>query len=234
MQENLENREELQIDLREIFYLFRQRLWIILLCAVLGGTMMYFYTKNTVVPQYSAASKIYIFSDTQISGLGGVSLSSELTQDFILLATSRPVMEEVISELNLNMTSGALAGCVSVSNPEDSHLLIINVLSTDPVLAKDIANTMAEVVARRVAEIMKTDEPNIMEEAIVPTMPVDSGLSRNVILGVMAGAVIVMGVVLLLYILDDTIKDEEDVEKYLKLRTLTAFSQKNKRTRGAA
>lgn len=233
MQEQVGNHEELEIDLREIIELLRQRLWIIVLCAVIGASAMFVYMKNFVVPQYSATSKMYIFSETQLTSMN-VSLSTSLTVDFIEVAKSRPVMEEVIEDLGLNMSSSALASCVNVTNPEDSHLLIINVTTTDPVLSKDIANSMTSVVAKRVAEIMAADEPNVMEEAIVPGGPVDSGLRRNVVLGGLAGAVLVILGILLLYVLDDTVKDEDDVEKYLGVRALAAFPKKNKKSKGVA
>ena len=232
MQEYKERNEEFEIDLMEIFHLIKHRIWLIILCGVIGASAMFVYTKNFVVPQYSATSKIYIFSDAQISSLN-IALSSTLTQDFILLAQSRPVMEDVIADLDLNMSSGALAGCVNVSNPEDSHLLIVNVVMTDPVLAKDVANSMAKVIAIKVAEIMETDEPNIMEEAIVPAGAIDSGMNRNVILGALIGMIAVIGITLLMYLLDDTLKDEEDVEKYLGYRTLAAFPQKTRKSKGA-
>lgn len=232
MQENKERNEEFEIDLMEIFHLIKHRIWLIILCGVIGASAMFVYTKNFVVPQYSATSKIYIFSDAQISSLN-IALSSTLTQDFILLAQSRPVMEDVIADLDLNMSSGALAGCVNVSNPEDSHLLIVNVVMTDPVLAKDVANSMAKVIAVKVAEIMETDEPNIMEEAIVPAGAIDSGMNRNVILGALVGMIAVVAITLLMYLLDDTLKDEEDIEKYLGYRTLAAFPQKARKSKGA-
>ena len=91
MQERVENHEELEIDLREILYLLKQRLWIIILCIVIGASAMFVYTKMFVVPQYSATSKMYIFSETQLTSMN-VSLSSSLTVDFIEVAKSRPVM----------------------------------------------------------------------------------------------------------------------------------------------
>lgn len=233
MQEQMEKREDLEIDLREIIDLIRQRLWIIILCALIGACSMLVYTKNFVVPQYSATSKMYIFSETQLTSMN-VSLSTSLTVDFIEVAKSRPVMEEVIDELGLKMSSSALASCVNVTNPEDSHLLIIKITTTDPILSKDIANSMTSVVAKRVAEIMAADEPNVMEEAIVPSGPVDSGLKRNVLLGGLAGAALVIVVILLLYVLDDTVKDEDDVEKYLGVRALAAFPKKVKKNKGMA
>ena len=231
MQERIDKQEEMEIDLREVLYLIRQKLWIIIVCAVVGGAAMWLYTTNYVVPQYAATSKMYIFSETQLTSMN-VSLSSSLTVDFIEVAKSRPVMEEVIEELDLNMSSSELLSCISVSNPEDSHLLIITATTTDPVLSKDIANSMSGAVSKRVAEIMAADEPNIMEEAIVPGKPVDSGLKRNVMMGTLAGAAFVILAILLLYILDDTVKDEEDIEKYLGIKALAAFPKKRKRGKG--
>lgn len=234
MQEQIIKQEEQEIDLREIFYLMKRKLWLILLCAVVGATLMFLYTKSHTVPMYAATSKIYIFSDTQLSSVG-INLTSELTVDFIHLANSRPVMEDVIYDLGLeDWTSSQLANCINVSNPEDSHLLIIDVTTTNPELSKDVANSMAKVVARRVAEVMNADEPSIMEEAIVPAGAVDSGLKRKTLLGGLVGAILVIGVIFLLYILDDTVKDEDDVEKYLGLRTLAAFPRRSKKNRSAA
>lgn len=234
MQEQIIKQEEQEIDLREIFYLMKRKVWLILLCTVVGAVLMFAYTKNHTVPMYESTSKLYIFSDTQLSS-AGISLTSELTLDFIHLANSRPVMEDVIADLELtDWTSSQLARCVTVSNPEDSHLLIIDVKTTNPELSKDVANSMAKVVARRVAEIMNADEPSIMEEAIVPSGAVDSGIKRKTLLGGLVGAILVIGMIFLLYILDDTIKDEDDVEKYLGLRTLASFPKRSRKKRGVA
>ena len=80
-------------------------------------------------------------------------------------------MENVIEELNLDTTYEDLVKTISISNPADTRILKISVENPDAELAKDIANAMANATADRVAEVMSTDKPSIVEEAVISEYP---------------------------------------------------------------
>ena len=88
--------------------------WLIVLCGIIGAGALGVYTKFFVTPQYSASSTIYILSSTtNVSGSGiSLSLSEQLTADFLLLAKSRPVLEEAAEKVGDGVTSEMLAGSV--------------------------------------------------------------------------------------------------------------------------
>lgn len=232
-EQQLENQDEIQIDLVEIIHVMLHKLWVIVLCAAVGALSTGIYTKVFVTPQYSTAATIYILSNNaSVSGVNlNLSLSEQLTADFMLLAKSRPVVEQVIEELGVDMTYGQLAGNVRVENPSGSHMMRVIATNPNPELAKDIANTMADVVSTRIAEVMNTDKPNIMEEAVVPGRQSSPNLRKNVMVGGLVGAGLAIGALLLLYLLDDTIKTEDDVKKYLGVNTLAAFPEQKKAKR---
>ena len=46
-------------------------------------------------------------------------------------------------------------------------------------------------------------------------------MSKNILLGLLAGLVLSAGVVVLMTVMNDTIKSEDDIEKYLGLSTLS-------------
>lgn len=233
MQEQYENQEEGQIDLLEIIHAILRKWWLIVLCFLIGVGAMGSYTKFLVTPQYSASSTMYILSSTTTISGGGVSLalSERLAADFLILAKSRPVLEEVAEKVGDGVTAGMLAGSVSVANPEGSHLLKLTVTNADPKLAKEIANTMAEVVADQIAVVMDTDEPNLLESAVEPAAPISPNLTKNAMMGGLIGAALAVAAIILLYMLDDTVKDEEDVKRYLGVNTLAAFPERRKKKR---
>ena len=99
----------------------------------------------------------------------------------------------------------------------------MTVENEDPNLAKEIANAMAEVTAERVAYIMATDKPKIVEEAVTPVKPSSPSTMKNTALGGIMGAVLAMGIIVIIYLMNDTIQTEEDVRKYLDLNTLAAL-----------
>ena len=221
-----DNREddEMEIDLVEVFQLMLKRWWLIIGCAVVFAAAAFGYTKLFVTPQYEASSMIYILSKTtSISSALDLQLGKQLTVDFETLATSRPVVEKVIDELGLDTEYETLVGSITISNPTDTQILKISARNPDPVLARDISNAMSDATAEQIAAVMVTDKPSTVEEAVVPRYPVSPNVKKNTLIAGLAGALLVMAIILLNYLLDDRIKSEEDIVKYLELNALASI-----------
>ena len=212
------------IDLMELGLVLLHH-WVFLLVGLLiGAVLAGSYTVFRVTPLYRASSTIYIFNKTtSITSLSDIQLGSQLTVDFQIIAKSREVMEAVIEDLDLNMSTGALSGQVSVENPTDSHMLRITVTNPDPQLACKIANSLADILRQQVADVMNTDKPSTVERAVVPSSPSSPNVRRNVEIGALVGLAVVLVILVLRYLLDDTIATEEDVQKYLGLNTLASI-----------
>ena len=236
MGKELQN-DEMVIDLLELFYVLMNKLWIIILCGVVGAVVAFSGTKLLITPQYTASSMIYILSETtSITSLADIQLGASLAEDFIVIGKSRPVIERVIRQLDLETNYEELASTISIVNKTDTHILTISVTNPDPELAADISNTLAENIKEQIADIMGTEEPNTVEEAVVPTKPSSPSTMKNTLMGGALGALLVSAVIILLHLLDDTIKNEEDVKKYLGLNTLAAIplEKRSKKSGNAA
>lgn len=235
MEENARRIDDAEIDLLEIAHVLWQKIWAIILCFVVGAVLVGGYTKMMITPQYTATSMIYILGQTtSISSITELQVSSALTADFTIMAKSRAVINGVIKEMNLDMSYDELKSSVNVSNPTDSHILQIEVTNPDPKIAKDISNAMANAVADNVASVMVTDKPSIAEKAVTPKSPSSPNLMKNTAMGGLVGAVIAMGILVVRYLMDDTIKTEEDVRKYLQINTLASVSLEKKRRKKTA
>lgn len=213
-----DDREDV-IDLMELFHALLRRWYLILICGFLGAAAAFGYTKIRIVPQYEASSMIYILEASDIN----LSLSKQLTVDFATLAKSRPVVEKVIDELELNATYEQLVSTITIANPSDTSILKISVRNPDPELACEISNAMSDATAERVASVMMTDKPSKVEDAVVPQYPISPNVKKNVMMGGMFGIVVMAGILVVMYLLDDRIKSEEDIERYLGLTTLASI-----------
>ncbi len=230
MEERIKDTEMGEIDLLEVANVIWQKIWAVIMCFVIGAVLFGGYTKMMVTPQYTATSMIYILGrTTSISSIDELQLSSALTADFTIMAKSRAVINGVIKEMDLNMTYDQLKNSVNITNPSDSHILQIEVTNPDPKLAKDISNTMANAVAENIASVMVTDKPSIAEKAVTPGAPSSPNLMKNIAMGGLVGAALAVGLIVLGYVMDDTIKTEEDVRKYLQINTLASVSLEKKR-----
>lgn len=219
-----QNEKEIEIDLAEIFHLLLRKLAVIILCGVMGAIVAGVGTKVFITPQYESTSALYILpTETESVSMQDMQVGSWLTKDFQELAMSRPVIESVIDTLHLDMDYGTLKNMLTVENPEETRFLKIKVRCSDPKQAQDIAEEMSLSVAKHVVKIMDMEEPSIAEQASKPENPVSPSLPKNIVLGGLLGAILAAAVVVIRFLMDDTIKDEEDVKKYLDLNVLAAL-----------
>ena len=215
--------DTIEIDLKEIFYALWHRILIILLAGILGGVIAGAYTKYMMTPVYTSSSMLLVLTkETTLSSLADLQIGSQLTNDYSVMTTSRPVLEEVIDNLNLQMDYEELERMITISNPEDTRILEISVEHPTPQMAMQIVNELSEVASEFIGDNMEVVPPKIIEEGIVPTEKTSPSTMRNTLLGILAGLFISGGIVVLMTVLNDSIKNEDDVEKYLGLSTLAS------------
>ena len=216
--------EELEIDLLEVFSVLWSRAWLILLCLVIGASAAFIYTKAFVTPQYKSKSMIYVFAQTSDqTTYSDLQIGSQLVVDLKTIATTREVVEVPIKELHLDYSYEQLVKKITIGNPTNSRLISITVTDPDARKAAAISNSLANALRYRIAEVMNTDTPALVETAVIPTNPSSPSLKKNVAIGGLLAAVLICGVIIVSYLLDDTIKSEEDVEKYLGKNVLAVF-----------
>ena len=216
--------DEIEIDLKELFYVIKRKLWIILLTGIVGAVGFGLFTAMVMKPVYTSSTMLYIVNKTTtLTSLTDLQLGTQLTKDYKVLVTSRPVTGQVITNLDLNLSHEQLVKKIKVDNPTDTRILTISVEDTDPYMAKSIADEFASVASARMAEIMDSAPPNIVEEAYLPTQKTKPSITKNTMIGGLAVVFLAGAIILVLFVMNDAIKTPEDVEKYLGLNTLATI-----------
>ena len=213
--------EEIEIDLLDLFYLIRSRLWIIILSAIILASGVGLISSFLITPLYTSTTKLYILTkSTSITSLADIQMGTQLTQDYMVLIKSRPVVTQVIDNLELDMTYEELTDIITVSNPSNTRILAIQAEYPDAFVAKQIVDEFAAVSVNQIAKIMDTEEPTIVEEGYASPTPSSPNTVKNAIIGGLIGAFLAAGIIIALHLMNDTIKTSEDIEKYLGISTL--------------
>lgn len=216
--------DEIEIDLMELFYALKKRILVILAVMVLGAVIAGAYTKLLVTPMYSATSTMLVLTkETTLSSLADLQIGSQLTQDYSMLLKTRTVMQDVVDNLNLDMTYKQLESSITINYPEDTRIMEITVTNADPELAKKIVDEVAKVGSEFIGDQMEVIPPKIVEDGEVPTSPDSPSMKKNIMLGALAGLVLAGGIVIILTLMDDTLKSEDDIEKHLGISTLASI-----------
>ncbi len=220
----MKNRDDvLEINLGELFAILMGRTFLIISAGVFFALAGLFVSKFVLHPVYESTTKIYILNkeENQTVTYSDVQISTQLTQDYAELIKSRRVLEEVIQRLHLTETEYEdLYDVLRVETPADTRIVAITVKDKDPLMAMKIANCIREVASEHITDVMDIDAINVAETANVPTTKASPSVIRWTVISGFLGAVVVAFFSILGYLLDDTIKSNDDVERYLGVSTL--------------
>lgn len=214
--------EVIEIDLLEVFHVLLEKAWLIICMSLFVAAGCFAVSSYLIAPVYESTTKIYILnkSDSAAITYSDVQMGTQLTKDYAELINSRYVLEEVIKTLPLAMEYDELLDMVSVSTPSDTRIVAITVKDTSPVNAMEIANCIREVASEHIQNVMDIEAVNVVEAANMPTKKAGPSIAKWTLIGCVIGFMLTCMIILIRYLLDDTIKSSEDVEKYLGLSTL--------------
>ena len=217
--------EETEIDLIDLAWALLDKIHYIVLCFLIGAVIMNAYSYFLVRPTYKSTAKMYVVSASKNSvvDLDALNIGTSLTADYEQLMLSYPVLEQVINKLNLDMDSDTLAKMITLENPTDTRILNINVVSTDPKSARDIANTLMDVSVDYLPKTMSTNAPNVAQKAKLADHKNGPSYTKYTVIGALAGAFLYCMYLVVKYLMDDTIHTADDMEKYFDIVPLAVI-----------
>ena len=225
---NFEN-EEIEIDLTELFWLLLKKAWVICAVAVACVLAVMAYGKWKMHPVYVSTSSIVVINQREEANSEGYySQSTELTDDYSEVLTSRKVIEPVIANLGLNRTYEALSGSISVTIPEETRVIEIAVSDADPVMAQRIAEQIQKVGIAAIEDLLEVYSAKPLDEANLPTASVGGVSKKLLILAFLGGACLAGGVIVVMFLMDSSVKTPEHVRRFLKSVVLGEVSAKTK------
>ncbi len=211
-----------EINLFILLKHLQKKVWVIVAITVIFAVLGLLISMLLITPEYTASTRIYVLHRKSENSVAASDFQSSnyIVYDYKELITGRNVTQEVIKQLGLRMSSGALSQKISVSSPQNTRILHISVTDTDPLRAQQLANTVREVAAAQLKDIMQVDSVTTIYEAGVPSSPSGPNSVRNAILAGILGFTLTVGIYIVIFIVDDRIRTEEDAERYLGLSIL--------------
>lgn len=222
MDQELQNTDEIEIDLQELFIILWHKLGVILFSGFALALVTMAVTQVAVTPQYDSITKIVVLARQDVNTLtsGDMQTSTQLTKDYAELIKSRTVVESVIAKLDLDLKFKEMLKKIEVTTASDTRIVSIRVRDEDPYEASEIANAIRDAAADHIQKVMDTEAVNVVDAANVPDEQATPSVMRNGVIAGVLGCLLAAAVIFVLYLLNDTIKTPEDVEHYLGLSTL--------------
>ena len=226
-----------ELDLKEIVSMFWEKKILIIvltiICMIVGGIYSYFM----MTPEYTATTTIVLTKTEEVASSSTGNATESITQTDVLLnqnlvstyseiIKSNNVLRQVISNLDtLNLNENELRNSVEVTAKEDTEVIEISVVNTNPENATLIANEISRVFADTVSDIYKINNVYILDAAEEPTAPSNINHVRFIIISAAVGIILSCGYVVIRNLFDNTTKKKEEIENMLEVPVLVSLDK---------
>ncbi|WP_049484066.1 Wzz/FepE/Etk N-terminal domain-containing protein [Streptococcus parasanguinis] len=221
---NNQENQAVEIDVFAMLKTLWKRKFSIVLVALVFAIAAFGYSAFLAKKEYQSTSRIYVVSrqnqDNNALTNSDLQAGSYLVKDYREIILSQNVLSQAIEELKLDLTPAELSKKISVSVPTDTRILSITAKDGDPKEAARIANGLRNVAAEKIIAVTKVSDVTTLDEAEVPQSPSSPNIRRNVLLGFIAGAGLMVVLMVVVEVLDDRVKRPEDIEELMGLTLL--------------
>lgn len=233
-----------ELDLKELFEIFWQKKLQVVLIVAIFFVIGVIYTFGFVTPRYSASTTLALAQSSVNNNAESAITSTDLTMNSKLVSTyselvkSKLVLRQVKSNLNMNIDEDAIKNNIKVSSVKDTELIEITVTTREAEYSAKLANEIANVFTEKIKEIYKINNVQVIDKAEIDNEPSNINHKKDIVMFLLIGAVIAVVYVLLVNMLDTTVKTAEEVEKEFKVPVLASIpiydseQQNNKRKGG--
>lgn len=220
------------ISLQELLGTLRKRLGLIMIITLaavsIAAAISYFY----ITPVYQATTQFIVNKSSNDQTINNTEIQTNLSliESYREIIKSPRILDIVRDELDIDMSAGQLASKITVENSNNSQVVSLKVQDPDPFLAADIANKTTEVFQREVLVIFRVDnvQPLAQAEVSKNQSPVSPKPMLNIAIAAVVGLMAGVGLAFLLEYFDNTVKTEQDVEKYLEAPVLGVITRIDK------
>lgn len=217
-----------KIDLIRLIQALMKRIWMVVLAGIIGGVVSYGWTEHSTVPMYQASAMFYANNAISVGGTStefaskiSLGTAKDLIESYVVILNTRETLNDVIDYAGLNYSYGQLKGMLSASSVSGTEIFQITVTSTSPEEAEVIANAIVEIWPKRISTIIEGTSIKVVERAIVPTYAIGVNTASSALKGAVVAAVLVAGLIVLIQLMDVTIRSVTDIEQICQYPILT-------------
>lgn len=229
MDEKLLNNDEIEIDLPRLAGALVKRSWLIGIVAVLCAVVTFLGTLLFVTPQYQSTAMFYVNNSSLSISEAALSISSSdlsvsrgLVKSYIVILKTRGTLNDVIDYSGVDRTYSQLKGMIAAAPVDSTEIFEVVVTSEDPEEAERISEAIAHILPKRISSIIEGTSAKVVDYAVLPTKAASPNYTKNTMIGFVFGMLLSAAIILFNALLDNTIRNEEDITSTVKYPVLTA------------
>lgn len=239
-----DEKDTIEIDLLSLAQAIWKRIWLVLASVVMGAVAAFLVAAFLITPLFKSKAMLYVNNSSISVGstsfsisTGELSAAQSLVKTYIVIMQSRQTLNAVIEQADLPYTYDELKEMISAASVNNTEIFEIVATSTDPEEAELIVNTISNILPDKIADIVEGSSVRVVDYGVVPVYPVSPNVTRFALVGFLLGGVLSVGVIILLELLNNSIRSEDYLIQTYDLPVLAvvpAMTRKSRRKTSSA
>lgn len=215
-----------ELNLQEILYAVLNKIWLVILAAIIGGMGMFIYTSKFVTPMYRTSITMYVNNSSKLMdkeeiieyiASSDLATSERLVTTYVTILQSdkvlEPVCESIEEEHDLRVSPALVRGCMSAGAINETEVFRVTISHPNPKVATIIANTIADVSPDVIGEVVEGSSTKVIDRAKQPTAPYSPNVTQNTMLGIVGGILVAIIIIGATVLMDVRVRSEEDLAR---------------------
>ncbi|WPC43279.1 YveK family protein [Clostridium sp. JS66] len=214
--------EEISLDLHEFSHIIRKRIKLILLITTLSTVVAGILSYCVIKPMYESKATIVVgktnasLGDKSKYEFNDIMMYQNLVKTYAEIGKSEIVAEKASSRLD-NISSKNILGSITITPVANTQLIQFKAYNSNPQTAYLMLNAVCNSFMQEAERIYPGQNVQIMDGAEIPEKPIKPKKRLNVVIAFFIGLMASVGVSFLLEYMNNTLKTEQDINKYLGL-----------------
>lgn len=218
------------MELNDYLRLLRKKWYIVVIVTAICAALGSIYSLYFVEPVYESSIPVIIGSvqqqksgsaqNSNTQSYNDIMMYQKLVKTYCEFVKTRIVVEDAINNSGIKTTYEDAIDMISAVAQNDTEFLKISVKSPNKFEAALLANALAKSLKEISADVKNIDNVQLVDEASVPTSPINKSPLIYIMISFAMGIVLSVGLIILLDILDNTVKDSEGIEKQMNVSVI--------------
>ena len=158
-----------------------------------------------------------------------INASQLLVPTYIEMIKSNNVLQKVVDvvedKTGEKFTVNKIKKMLTVEAVSNTEIISVSVKTTDTAMAREIANTIADVAPEKIQKFIELSDVRIIDRAKLSTVPVSPNVRNNTILGALLGFILSISFILLKELFDVRVKSADDLVTNFQYPVLGAIPE---------
>ena len=230
-----------EIDIFALLRYILKRIWLPILCAIIGFGGMYYRAEYMMPNTYTASSTIYVYNGNpnlvnyQYTNTGELSTAVMLADTYAVVIRSNKVMDAVAERLDKDLEPSYIASTISMGSVNKTGVVRVECTTTDAQLSMDICNAVVDIAPTEIIRVVGAGSVEVIDYADLPLFPNSHQSMRNGAIGALVGVVLACGILFVFFILDRSVKNSKEItDAYPNLPLLSTIPKQGNKDESSA